>query len=99
MLLLPGVNPATALDILKRLQRVVVERTLVYGSGDINLTFSAGVALVEEGLSLEDVLHRADDALYEAKLAGRNRICAYQQHGSKAVISSAVPAPAAVHER
>ena len=99
VLLLPGVNPATALDILKRLQRVVVERTLVYGSGDINLTFSAGVALVEEGLSLEDVLHRADDALYEAKLAGRNRICAYQQHGSKAVISSAVPAPAAVHER
>ena len=78
VLLLPGVSAETALDILKRLQRVVVERTLVYNEGEINLSFSAGVAVAEPGMPLEEVVHRADDALYEAKLAGRNRVCAYK---------------------
>ena len=78
MLLLPGVSAETALDILKRLQRVVVERTLVYNEGEIKLSFSAGVAVAEPGMPLEEVVHRADDALYEAKLAGRNRVCAYK---------------------
>lgn len=77
VLLLPGVNADTALEILRRLQRVVVERTLVYKNGEINLSFSAGVAVAQAGLSLEETLHRADDALYEAKLAGRNRVCAW----------------------
>lgn len=77
VLLLPGVNADTALEILRRLQRVVVERTLVYKNGEINLSFSAGVAVAQADLSLEETLHRADDALYEAKLAGRNRVCAW----------------------
>ncbi len=77
VLLLPNVGLHTAVEILRRLQRVVVERTLVYGSGEINLSFSAGIAMAEPGMSLEQVLHRADDALYEAKLAGRNRVCPF----------------------
>ena len=82
VLLLPGVDAGTALDILRRLQRVVVERTLVYNSGEMNLSFSAGVTVAEPGASLEATLHRADDALYESKLAGRNRVCAWngQRH-------------------
>ncbi|MDO5101568.1 MAG: GGDEF domain-containing protein [Lautropia sp.] len=78
VLLLPGVGLHMGVEIMRRLQRVVVERTLVYGSGEINLSFSAGVAVAEPNMSLEDALHRADDALYEAKLAGRNRVCPFE---------------------
>ncbi|MDO4231545.1 MAG: GGDEF domain-containing protein [Lautropia sp.] len=75
VLLLPGVNLDTAVDVLRRLQRVVVERTVPAGAEEINLTFSAGVTVVKPGERLEAVLDRADEALTEAKLAGRNRVC------------------------
>ena len=64
VLLLPGVDAGTALDILRRLQRVVVERTLVYNSGEMNLSFSAGVTVAEPGASLEATLHRADAGIF-----------------------------------
>ncbi len=38
------------------------------------VTFSAGVAAAQPGETPEEVLHRADRALYEAKAQGRNRI-------------------------
>ena len=34
---------------------------------------SAGVAAFRKGDTVEQLLHRADQALYEAKKAGRNR--------------------------
>lgn len=39
------------------------------------ITISAGVALRHQGETIEDFIHRADQALYEAKHGGRNRIC------------------------
>jgi diguanylate cyclase (GGDEF)-like protein len=44
----------------------------------INLSFSAGLALAEPGDRREDVLARADKALYAAKQAGRHRIEVFQ---------------------
>jgi diguanylate cyclase (GGDEF)-like protein len=40
------------------------------------ITISAGVAVLQPGDSLSQLLHRADKALYEAKLAGRNSVFA-----------------------
>ncbi|MGH8270308.1 MAG: diguanylate cyclase domain-containing protein, partial [Steroidobacteraceae bacterium] len=38
------------------------------------VTLSIGVALGEAGETLESLRHRADEALYDAKDAGRNRV-------------------------
>lgn len=39
------------------------------------ITASFGVAQLEPGDSLESLFHRADNALYQAKETGRNRVC------------------------
>jgi len=40
----------------------------------ISVTFSAGIAVYRHGETIEQTLHRADDALYRAKRAGRERV-------------------------
>jgi diguanylate cyclase (GGDEF)-like protein len=39
------------------------------------VTVSAGLAVSLSGDSLENLIERADSALYEAKRSGRNRVC------------------------
>ncbi|MEZ2355007.1 diguanylate cyclase domain-containing protein [Caballeronia sp. RCC_10] len=40
----------------------------------LNLSFSAGIAEAQSGDRREDVLSRADKALYAAKQVGRSRV-------------------------
>jgi len=62
-LLLRDCDPETASEVTERLRRSVSE----------NRTCSAGIAVGRPGESAEDILARADVALYEAKAAGRDR--------------------------
>ena len=48
----------------------------VTGGGLFQCTFSAGVAMLEEGMDLDAWKKAADDALYTAKKAGRRRVVA-----------------------
>lgn len=73
------VFPNTSVDgAYKALEKVLKranESHLQYERETISLPgFSAGLVLFQVGESLEDLIERADDALYEAKKSGRNRI-------------------------
>jgi diguanylate cyclase (GGDEF)-like protein len=46
---------------------------------DLHVTISAGVAAAESGSTFEDILKRADKALYKAKETGRNRVVGYSE--------------------
>ena len=41
----------------------------------ISMRVSIGAACVEEGEKISQTIARADEALYSAKQAGRNRVC------------------------
>lgn len=69
--LLPHTNLEEALHTAERLRRAVEGETLD-GSGSI--TISGGVAVCHAGESAQDLVARADRALYRAKQGGRNRI-------------------------
>ncbi len=64
-LLLFNCNPTCAVDVLERLRAAVYH----------DRTCSAGYAVHQPGESAEQVMARADAALYEAKASGRDRVC------------------------
>lgn len=74
VLLLPGLGARAAArraqDLRTRCAQIAVPTT----TGTVRVTLSAGVATLHPGGSPEDLLRRADEAMYEAKAAGRDRV-------------------------
>jgi len=73
MLILVGAMPAPALEAVERVRIAVAAHDWRAISPDVPVTMSAGVAGFSKGEKVEQLLHRADQALYQAKHAGRNR--------------------------
>lgn len=76
-ILLPETKSEQALEVAERLRLAVAGATVpLEQGGSIHLTVSIGVAsVVATDAKIEDLLKRADTALYAAKNAGRNRVC------------------------
>lgn len=77
VVLLPETTAEGAAVIAERLRALVENNAEVHSDDDtvVRFTVSIGVAAREEGQSLFDpVLLRADQALYQAKAQGRNRV-------------------------
>jgi PleD family two-component response regulator len=61
---------------------------MALSQGERPVTISLGITIASVELSLEELISRADTALYRAKLHGRNRIeldCGTQSHPVAAV--------------
>jgi two-component system cell cycle response regulator len=74
LLLLPQVDGPGALALAERLRERVEEANLAPPGTSQRVTISLGVAAFNgDDLNEEDLIRQADEALYEAKAAGRNR--------------------------
>ena len=74
-LVLPNTGAERALALAERLRGRVEQTPLVQGTDRIAITVSIGVSVIRaDDTSVDDVLRRADLALYEAKNSGRNAV-------------------------
>lgn len=74
LLLLPESRIDEATSVLARLQRELASKPVSWGNQKLLVTFSAGVATRCMGESEATLINRADQALYEAKRVGKDRI-------------------------
>ncbi len=72
-IVLPGVDVHDAVDVIERIRQAL---TLTAGRGDApTFTASFGVAHSDDADDFDELMARADAALFAAKDAGRDRIC------------------------
>lgn len=75
VVLLPATPVEEGQETLNRLQRSLTKSLFLHEAKEVFVTFSAGVTLWRPTETLQSALERADEALYEAKRAGKNRTC------------------------
>lgn len=74
VLVMPDTDCNGAMICAERLREAVCDAPFEVGEHKLNVTISAGISEYRPKESLEDVLKRADGALYRAKDAGRNQV-------------------------
>ena len=74
IIVLSGIGIEEATATIERLQRELTKKFFLHENERILVTFSAGVALRAPQESQEDIIGRADRAMYKAKQTGKNRV-------------------------
>ncbi|MBX4926318.1 GGDEF domain-containing protein [Rhizobium binae] len=84
LIVLPDVEEEEAVAVAKRIRESVEAAALPNPSSSVgpSVTLSVGLAFksaVDTGVSLANLQHEADVALYRAKEAGRNQVCVFHR--------------------
>ena len=74
VVLLPECPYEGALPIAEKLRATIAEQWVIVGERAISVTVSIGVAGFTPDDTVDDLLRRADQAMYAAKHGGRNRV-------------------------
>lgn len=79
LVLMPETDHDKAIEAAERIRKQVDAFRLPTARGQVSVTISLGVSTLKVGgdQSLEQLIINADDALYSAKAAGRNRVQGY----------------------
>lgn len=78
VMILPETDLLGAQVLAERLRQAVCKAPIPIGEQSIHITASFGVAqMTEETATLQELLNRADQALYKAKQAGRDQVSAW----------------------
>ncbi len=85
-IIMPDTTKKTALAIAERLKKEVED---LWAAGELApgvppLTISIGISTFPvDGADKDNLIHKADIALYEAKRRGKNKVCVYTSHLGK----------------
>jgi len=89
LIVLPGCGPTEAFDVGERIRNHTASRAIHTSAGLLELTVSIGVATHQgETGNADALIDMADQALYEAKHGGRNRVVAAKSKPSRVAPSS-----------
>jgi diguanylate cyclase (GGDEF)-like protein len=72
---LPECSLEQAAIVAERIRSRIAEAPVTFGKDVFFITASIGLSEYRSGDTQETLLHRADQALYQAKQTGRNRVC------------------------
>jgi diguanylate cyclase (GGDEF)-like protein len=89
LLVLPGAGLEQAVRVAERARAEIEDTPVTVGDTEIHVTASFGVTQRRLGDTREQIIERADEAMYRAKSAGRNRVEAIPHE-------SLIPPPSAV---
>ena len=76
VIVMPDTSLEQAVEAMTRVQRTLTTQLFMQGNERLLITFSAGVAQWEDGETGPEVIKRADQGMYLAKRAGKNRVVA-----------------------
>ena len=71
--ILPDAGESAAITTGEKLRAAVAGERVLYGGQELSVTISVGAA-AWDGEAADELLRRADEALYEAKRSGRDRV-------------------------
>lgn len=78
MVVLPGTHSQAAVSISERIRTNMQKREFIFAEEPVHITVSVGVASLDQDvMTLAELIERADKALYQAKIQGRNQVRAY----------------------
>lgn len=75
ILLLKDTSPEQARELGEKIRQLTEQSSIHFNNADLRITTSLGLAKLHDDESLEQLITRADRALYRAKQSGRNRLC------------------------
>jgi diguanylate cyclase (GGDEF)-like protein len=77
--MLPEATLDGAVAAAERLRQLIVGHKLEVAGRPITVTISVGASVCRADMTrIDELLKEADIALYEAKRAGRNRVCRFE---------------------
>jgi two-component system, cell cycle response regulator len=74
LVIAPGCGVDAGVELAERLRACVCATEIPWGNGSVAVTASLGVASSAHAAGVAALLRAADEALYRAKLGGRNRV-------------------------
>lgn len=74
VIILNRITPAVCLDVTNRILNLIRSNQLIYQGNSLNVTMSIGATKYHTGDTPEDIITRADKALYKSKQGGKDQM-------------------------
>lgn len=72
LLLLPETDVDGAYTLMNRIKKIIGEQIIEYNGSEVSITMTFGITDSQDYQIIDDIIKKADNALYEGKGRGRN---------------------------